>query len=474
MRPTPHHPPPSSAGAPLRSPVGPGPGGSESWGTLFAGLFGLLLGLGLLKFGNPILLDHLIEMPKNADEWRVFSWPIRLGHAALALVTVVGAIFLASCRHRSLTLPRMLGILFAVWFVWQCLATFASTDPATSRRVLLHFGTLAACFFLGHACLPRVPELRVFWMCLVFAFLAVLVFAIEQRLGGLETTRKLILERPDSANLPPDYLARIRSNRVFATLVYPNALAGAILLLLPATAVLAAAWGSRWGPTGHRLLFFATSGLGLLVLVWSGSKAGWLIAMALLLLLFTESPLRPTLKIGGAALFLVLGLTAFGFVFREKLARGATSAAARLDYWNAAWQGFQERPLLGQGPGAFKRVYARVKRPESEMAQLAHNDYLQQATDSGAVGFLAYSGFIAGSLGWLYRERRRHRPSRTPNPLADAVGLGVLGWFAHGWVEFGLYIPATSWCAFALLGWLLAHNATPTTAPTPPPTHPAH
>jgi hypothetical protein len=35
------------------------------------------------------------------------------------------------------------------------------------------------------------------------------------------------------------------------------------------------------------------------------------------------------------------------------------------------------------------------------------------------------------------------------------VWLGVLGWSLQGLVEFGLYIPALAWPAFAFLGWLL-------------------
>jgi O-antigen ligase len=201
-------------------------------------------------------------------------------------------------------------------------------------------------------------------------------------------------------------------------------------------------------------------GSGLAVLVWSGSKAGWLLAMGLaVLVLFLLGPWSLRAKIVTASIFAVVGLAAFAFVFREKLSRGATSVSARFDYWTAAVQGFRERPLLGHGPGLFKRVYAERKRPESEMAQLTHNDYLQQATDSGLPGFLSYLGFVTGSLIHLYRQRRRWS-----SPLAFAVWLGLLAWFFQGFVEFGLYIPASAWCAFALLGWLLAQKPSDTSS----------
>lgn len=428
---------------------------SDSLGTAFAGVFGLLLGLGLLKFGNPVVLDHLVDLPKTAEEWRVFSWPVRIGQFGLLAVSLIGLAFLSSLKNRSPRAPIPLLMLLGGWLLWQFVASLPSIDPPISRLILIHFVCLTACFGLGHWALSRVAEPRIFWMCLILAFLAVLVFGIEQRLGGLEATRKIILEGPNAAQLPPEYLARIRSNRVFATLVYPNALAGAILLLLPPTVLLAGRWGLRWGIPGQRTAGLIAGAVALLVLVWSGSKAGWLIAMGIALLMLFSAPIPLRLRLGIATAFAALGLVAFGVVFREKLAQGPTSAVARMDYWSAAWKGFAERPVLGQGPGAFKRVYARVKRPESEMAQLTHNDFLQQATDSGFPGFLSYSGFVLGSLGWLYRKRNE-TPPQARDPLVTAVGLGLLAWFTHGLVEFGLYIPATSWCAFALLGWALA------------------
>jgi hypothetical protein len=96
-------------------------------------------------------------------------------------------------------------------------------------------------------------------------------------------------------------------------------------------------------------------------------------------------------------------------------------------------------------------MYQKLKRPESEMARLAHNDYLQQASDSGVIGFLAYSLFWAGSLAWSFFKGQSRKGS-----IRWAVWLGLFGWSAQGLMEFGLYIPALAWTAFALAGWLLA------------------
>ena len=93
------------------------------------------------------------------------------------------------------------------------------------------------------------------------------------------------------------------------------------------------------------------------------------------------------------------------------------------------------------------------------MARLAHNDYLEQASDSGLTGLLTYAIFIASALVWSFPAAARARRPESDGWLTFAVWLGVLGWSLQSLVEFGLYIPALAWPAFTLLGWLLGRNA---------------
>jgi O-antigen ligase len=136
---------------------------------------------------------------------------------------------------------------------------------------------------------------------------------------------------------------------------------------------------------------------------------------------------------------------------------------ARFDYWRAAAQITFKNPVFGTGPGTFLIPYTRIKRPESEPSRLVHNDYLEQASDSGLPGFLFYTAFIAGALYWTRPGRidsvAVKGGSTAAEPQTDWlrvwVWLGVLGWALQGFMEFGLYVPALAWPAFAFLGWLL-------------------
>ena len=118
----------------------------------------------------------------------------------------------------------------------------------------------------------------------------------------------------------------------------------------------------------------------------------------------------------------------------------------------------REKPVFGTGPGTFAIAYQKVKRPESEMARLVHNDYLEQASDSGVPGFVAYAVFIGAALAWSFPRAGGARSAGSDDWQTFAVWLGLLGWALQGFVEFGLYLPALAWPAFTLLGWLLGRK----------------
>jgi O-antigen ligase len=245
------------------------------------------------------------------------------------------------------------------------------------------------------------------------------------------------------------YLKKFAQGRVMGTLIYPNALAGAVLLLLPLSLTLA--FGARkLHPAIRGIVITMTFLLGGAAFFWTGSKLGWLIAIGIgcLYLLRTNWPAR--LKFTLLVIVAILGLGIFAVRFHNYFAAGATSAGARLDYWRAAIQTTVKNPLVGTGPGTFQRPYAQIKSPDAEMARLAHNDYLEQFSDSGIPGGIFYGSWII--LGIVTVGRRIWK---TENKVIFSIFIGLLGWFVQGVGEFSLYIPALAWTAFTLLGCLL-------------------
>jgi O-antigen ligase len=84
------------------------------------------------------------------------------------------------------------------------------------------------------------------------------------------------------------------------------------------------------------------------------------------------------------------------------------------------------KPIFGTGPGTFAIAYQAVKKPESEMARLTHNDYLQQASDSGFPGLITYMAFIGGML-WVGYRRLVGEINGRLRHLAAIDGLGGAG-----------------------------------------------
>jgi O-antigen ligase len=343
------------------------------------------------------------------------------------------------------------------------------------------------CFYVGFFSLAGFRPVAWLWPGLLLGFLIVLAVGWEQHFGGLDQTRQyfFIYIYPRLKEIPPEYLKKISSTRIFSTLFYPNALAGAILLLLPV--MLQFIWNARrrFSPAARAFLA-GVVGIGALgCLYWSGSKGGWLLMLVLGLIWLLRLPFRRLFKMVLITAVLLGGLAGFFWKYSSFFQKGATSVSARFDYWEAALRTTLAHPVAGTGPGTFSLAYKKVKRPESEMARLAHNDYLEQASDSGLPGFVLYSASIIGLLVFASPKPEKRGPlfagqpqthgserrdqlggadaglstvSTSEQQLLFALWLGVLGWALQGLMEFGLYIPGLAWPAFTFMGVLLGRR----------------
>src|SRR5260370_13784756 len=112
---------------------------------IFAGLLGAFLGLSLLKFGNPPIMEKWVTAPSDVYELVLgYPWPISWAYRLLGLVVIVGACVAArrfagpvgtrsTASHSSSlpgspTPPRWLFALPLPWLVWQFLAATQTMD----------------------------------------------------------------------------------------------------------------------------------------------------------------------------------------------------------------------------------------------------------------------------------------------------------------------------------------------------------
>lgn len=400
--------------------------------------------------------------PENIFEFVLGSpWPISWAYG-LFLLLAVGAV-VRVCRQRPPGgyFPEWLNLLPLVWLVWQGIACSRTLSLELSLPTLKHFMACVACFYLGFYGLGRTERLGGFWAGLLCGFILVLVVGWQQHFGGLQATREFFFREvyPNLKEVSPEYLKKMTSNRIFSTLFYPNSLAGALLLFLPVTLALIAQARQSFTRGARVFLVLLVTGAALGCLLWSGSKGGWLLMLLLGWAALMRVNIPKSLKYALAAVVLVAGLSGFVWKYAGFFEKGATSVSARLDYWEAALKTTLAHPLTGTGPGTFMIPYRAIKRPESEMTRMVHNDYLEQASDSGAPGFLVYVAFILGSVvtaGKLFWPKGQAGVASGAEEdwTTFAVWLGVLGWSLQGLSEFSLYVPALAWPAFTFLGLL--------------------
>jgi putative inorganic carbon (HCO3(-)) transporter len=418
--------------------------------AFFAGLFGGLLGLCLMKFGNPGILEFMVQRPEDVYQWIFAPWPVSIAHGMLLAVACVG---LAVAKWKTRGIPVYLVALPAAWLLWEFAAGTQTLSSALTQPTLTHFTGCVICFYLGFFALALGRTLWPFWIGLLAGFLVVLTVGIQQHFGGLEETRRYFYLYEYSkfpGGPPPELLKKMSTNRIFSTLLYPNTLAGVILLILPA--LLAFLWSLQRQFTvgARRFLVGAVAVASLACLFWSGSKGGWLLMLIVGFVWVLFQPLKRQLKLAIISTVLILGLAGFALKYAGYFRRGATSVEARFDYWRVALRVVDEKPVFGTGPGTFAIPHERLKKPESEMARLVHNDYLEQASDSGVPGFLLYAALVVWCLVYAYRYS-----GLRADPVRLAVWLGLLAWALQSLMEFGLYIPAIAWPAFCFMGWLL-------------------
>ena len=271
----------------------------------FALIFGAFLGLCILKWGNPVILDAQIPMPRDAAEWLQQPWPSRLAAPFLMVLAVVGVMTskpMESLRGRHF--PALLLILPAIWMAWQSLAAGRSVDPVLTGLTLPQLAGCLACYSLGFLVLGPALRSGWLWVGLIAGFGLCLNRAAQQHLFELRQDYQVLLEGQATGwtNFTASSLAEMRDNllliqtngveianpvildkmrraRVNGTMVYPNALAGMILLLLPASLAVLATVSATLKASVRRLVVGSFAVLGLLTLYWTGSKAGWLVAI---------------------------------------------------------------------------------------------------------------------------------------------------------------------------------------------------
>ncbi|NOX98082.1 MAG: tetratricopeptide repeat protein [Nitrospirae bacterium] len=319
---------------------------------------------------------------------------------------------------------------------------------------------------------------------LLIVAVLVSLYGIYQHYWGLEQTRQM-LRMHDIGRLPPNFLARLETNKVFSTFVFPPALAGYLIIILPLALVLFFYVKSVWG----RILLGLTLGIGWLCLYFTYSKGGWVSFIFSLAFLFFILG-RKHRRLFFVSFLIVIGLfllLLFSGILPYVNSQGfMDSFRVRVEYWKGGLAMLKDYFLFGSGLGTFGSLYAKYKLVGAEETQLAHNNYLQIWIETGILGIISFLWLWGAFLkaGWRTvkdklisvpgfqrssQEEEILAPlSSTPIPLrarvdtgnlqkSMVVGLyiGVVAFLIHSLVDFDLYVQGIATYIWLFMGMVI-------------------
>ena len=258
---------------------------------------------------------------------------------------------------------------------------------------------------------------------------------------------------------------------LFGPYVNQNHFAGYVVMAIPlafAFAIeslhtLGRAWTARprgWlalgGPEGTALVqrlaaaFFLVAGL-----LASRSRGGF-VAFAVSAVLLPLAFRRRLIAFG---VVLGIALLTTGWVGADAIVDGFLRRGfqgSRLDLWKDMAPLIPRFPVFGVGLNAFAVAYAPIQRLWRDVwVGQAHSDYLQVLIETGVLGALVASAFLATLLGSAVRAARR-------TPLDAGLLAALVSLACHALVDFNWQIPANALTYIALAG-LVAGRVTPLT-----------
>ena len=219
--------------------------------------------------------------------------------------------------------------------------------------------------------------------------------------------------------------------RVAGTVGSPNVAAGYLnVVLAPAMGLLLTNLG-RW----YKALGALAFGLGVVCLVLTGSRGGWVAFAVCMLTVYVcgSRGRRVWLPVAIAVNFVLV----MALLFHDLIAaRAGSSVASRLALIDLAWQVIKDNALLGVGANNFAtaaKEYISHDLSWRDWFYTVHNKYLLVWAETGIGGILAFLGMLVVTVRRLWQCWKRH--DQLLSPLALGFMAGILGIMTHMLVD---------------------------------------
>lgn len=424
---------------------------------------GYLIGLTFLlplKFGSLAVLPEATSFyPGDLFSWLIINWPAHsfgiFSGVALFAALVVFAPGMRPLRTSggATALLWSFGLVLVSLIGWINAATI---DYAVGETI--HLAGIGAYVLAVRLWLWNRPEERR-WFCAALAAGAcwLIYSGLSQYFVGFAETREFV-EKQIAEGIPISHVmvAKINDDRVFATFVSCNVLAGYLLLLLPVTLYAVWRFAGHFEPVRlSRILLCGLVFSGLVaVLLLTRSRAAFLAA---LLTAGAFAMTLPKRRIYRCIPVVVLALAIVGgAIYIHRAGRGFGSMAERVDYLRSSVKMIAEKPLAGHGWGGFFYRHMELKTTGTdESAHDPHNLVMAFASQTGVIGGAMALAAVLLPLFWLgrriFRRGGEEAPAEGADGFARAVFWGECAFLLHAHMDVDLQIPASMAAAGAML-----------------------
>ncbi|MFW5851696.1 MAG: O-antigen ligase family protein [Bacteroidota bacterium] len=200
----------------------------------------------------------------------------------------------------------------------------------------------------------------------------------------------------------------------------------------------------------------------LIALVFSYTRAAWLslvVAIGIWILIKLRIKFRSLVIIGILSLSILIPIShsimyslekndevsSTDFSAHIKSMSNITTDASnleRINRWKSAIRMFEERPVMGWGPGTYMFLYAPFQHSEdrtiisTNAADLgnAHSEYLGLLSEAGFIGSLSFILIIILTLTTVFRLYYRTH-NDTTKKIALSLCLGLITYYVHGFLN---------------------------------------
>lgn len=332
-------------------------------------------------------------------------------------------------------------LVVALNLLWMIITTVTSSQPLISFKYTLSYTWYVVIFLIVLAHFFKdARRIRIFIWCLAIATGILVVYTLKNH--AAESFTRLYAYTAMRPFLPDHGMY-----------------AAAISFLIPPMFVMAV-----FGRKSSSSWFWVIAAFGLFVLISAGvvfsfTRASWLslvVAYGVMVLLLFKVQFKTVLSIGLGVLALFL---LFQNLIMMELSRNKQdsddniedhlqsfsnvstdpSNLERLNRWSSAFRMFQERPIMGFGPGTYTFEYAPYQL-SSEMTIIStnagdqgnvHSEYFRPFAESGLLGGLLFLALVVVTLaqGFSVYYRSKNNEIRI---LSMSVLLGLTTYFFHG------------------------------------------